>query len=108
MEPFKCPHCGNSTYTFSYSCAFCGETTRTDEEWLKMQKKGTIVCNWCGFIDEDASNFCKKCGTPLTKEALESREDRETTKELYNYLKSLNNSGAKRFLSKLKHWGKEK
>lgn len=47
MEPFKYPHYGNSTYTFCYSCIFCGEPVRADEEWLKMQKKDTVVCNWC-------------------------------------------------------------
>ena len=108
MEPFKCPHCGNATDTFCYSCNFCGEPVRTNEEWLKMQKKETVVCNWCGFIEENPGNFCKNCGTPLTKEALELSEDRETTKTLYNYLKSLNNSGAKKFPTKLKNWSKEK
>lgn len=108
MEPFKCPHCGNATYAFDYSCIFCGKPVRTDEEWNKMHTKGYKVCFWCGFICEEDSNFCKICGNPFNREATEQKENMEVTKELYSYLNSLNNSGVKRFLLKLKKWGKEK
>lgn len=108
MEPFKCPHCGNAVHVLETSCIFCGKPVRTDEEILKMHTKGYKVCFWCGFICEEDSNFCKICGNPFNRDATESKENREVTKELYDYLESLNNSGAKKFLSKLKNWGKEK
>lgn len=107
MESFKCPHCGNSTWAFSYSCAFCGEPVRTDEEKIKMINKNNRVCYWCGFINENSGNFCKNFGNPLTKDGVEIKEEMETTKKLYYYLKSLNNSEAKKFLSKLKKFGKK-
>lgn|GEM_PF-6630055 len=71
MNALCCPQCGSGDLSEigrnRFRCQHCGVTSEQDESGHFLNLL-VWVCPKCGFDNEKKSDFCGKCGHPLTQE----------------------------------------
>lgn len=67
----KCDKCGFESENGKF-CPNCGNSLSSDDNQKQIKTEKKIICDKCGFKNEENSKFCTKCSNPLQTKTLDN------------------------------------